>query len=140
MEDPEKQKPFLEKIDQKENHYARLVSFRPPITIALINTQPLICGREKTPDEVYNFLEIGDLTLHKRAVSRKHFMITYDNDVNTFFIEVLSRNGIILNGREEHDGKHPLTDGATISVQHFTMCFQIPEKFVPPTQFYGSKN
>jgi len=134
MEDAEKKKRFAS-IDQEERRYARLVSFRPPITIALLNTQPLVCGRERSEDDATgNFLEIGDLTLHKRAVSRRHFMITYDSDVNTFFIEVLSRNGIKLDGVEYHDGRHPLHSGSSISVQHFTMYFDIPEELYVPSR------
>jgi len=142
MEDPEKQKPYLERVDQSERRYARLVSFQPPITIALLNTQPLVCGRERSEGdaEQCNFLEIGALTLHKRAVSRKHFTITYDADLGIFFIEVISKNGLFLDGHEYHDGRHPLRNGSSISVQHFTMYFDVPEQMIPPSTFYGSKN
>jgi len=139
MENREKQLHFIRAVSQDETHYARLLSFHPLINIAILDKVPLVCGREKGPDSVPNFLEIGDLTLHKRAVSRKHFTITYDKDIKTFFIEVTSRNGIILDGRDYHDGRHPLHNGASISVQHFTMYFDVPTGFMPPAECSSSQ-
>jgi len=137
MEDPQKRMLFSH-VPQKDVHYARLISFNPPTNIAILDKVPLICGRERLPDTDCNFLEIGDVTLHKRAVSRKHFSITYDDTVQMFFIEVSSRNGIILDGVDLRDGKHPLRSGASISVQHFTMYFDIPPDFIPPSTYYRS--
>jgi len=139
MDDPLRMQYFLDNVRQGDIPYARLISFSNRITIAVLDKQPLICGRERSGDTDCNFLEIGDLTLHKRAVSRKHFVITYDSDIRMFFIEVFSRNGVILNGQDLRDGRHPLQSGASISVQHFTMFFVIPSKFNPPSTFYASK-
>ena len=121
---------FLNTVDQTERRYARIVAFN--TTLALIMAQPLVCGREKK-DDYPNFLAIGDLTSHKRAVSRKHFIITYDPDVKMFFIEVMSQNGLILDGHLFLDGKHPLHDNSVITVQSFTMSFAAPEGIIPPT-------
>ena len=130
----------MERIMIPENKaYARLTTeYRGERRfIALLDKQPLICGREKVitngSDIDQNFLEIGDVTPHKRAVSRKHFAITYDPDLKTYFIEVFSRNGIMLNGLEIHDGRHPLKDGYTIIVQHFPMVFEAPPGVLPPS-------
>lgn len=121
---------FLETVDQEERRYARLVAFG--TTLALLKTQPLVCGREKKDDDP-NFLAIGDITNHKRAVSRKHFAITYDPDVKMFFIEVMSQNGLVLDAKLFLDGKHPLYDNSVITVQSFTMTFVAPKGFIPPT-------
>ena len=121
---------FAETVDQTERRYARLVAYN--TTLALLKAQPLMCGREKKDDDP-NFLAIGDLTSHRRAVSRKHFVITYDPDVKRFFIEVMSQNGLILDGHLFLDGKHPLHDNSVITVQCFTMTFVAPEGIIPPT-------
>ena len=123
-------KHFPGMVDQKERRYARIVAF--DITLALLKEQPLVCGREKKDDDP-NFLAIGDLASHRRAVSRKHFVITYDQDVKMFFIEVMSQNGLMLDAHLYLDGKHPLHNNSAITVQNFTMTFVAPEGIIPPT-------
>ena len=122
---------FMESVDQNERRFARLVAFHPPVTLALLNRDPLVCGREPLRDGS-NFLAIGDITPHKRAVSRRHFSINYDKATAKFYLKVLSQNGLMLNTQLLLAGTHPLTSGARIVVQHFVMYFEVPENFTPP--------
>ena len=87
LNDPTKKEHFCTTVPQGDTRYARLLAkiCGETVTIAVLEKQPLICGREKTNFDDQNFLEIGDMALYARAVSRKHFAITYDSDVKNVF-------------------------------------------------------
>lgn len=131
-QDEEFRRQFIESVDQNERRFARLMAFQPPVALALMDREPLVCGREKL-HEGGHFLAIGDITPHKRAVSRRHFSIHYNKATGTFYLKVLSQNGLMLNTQLLLNGMHPLKNGSRIVVQHFVMFFEVPENFTPPT-------